>query len=106
MRRPPKPRAGQVGDYWLSKKTRKGRWYRSWYDAASRQTCRVGLGTTSFQEASLRLAAWVVENTRTHLAAPDEVLIESTLLKTAKNAVVKVLKRLVGPAGFEPTTTP
>jgi hypothetical protein len=84
MRRPPAPRRGQIGNYWLSKKTRKDRsdpmWYRTWYDAAARQTCRVGLGTTDFQEATVRLAAWIVENERTHLATPDEVLIESILL--------------------------
>jgi len=53
------PKPGQIGNYWLSKKSgREGRahaWYRTWYDKASRQTCRVSLGTADFQEASLAL---------------------------------------------------
>lgn len=78
------PRLGQIGDYWLSKKPRKGRedgqWCRTWYDPAKRQTCRVGLGTEDFRAAGQRLAAWVVEHERSHLAAPEEVLIEIVLL--------------------------
>jgi hypothetical protein len=84
MRKQTIHRPGQIGDYWLSKKPRRDRpdetWYRTWYDDRTRQTCRVGLGTTDFQEASLRLAAWVVTNERSRKAAPDQVLIETVLL--------------------------
>src|SRR5487761_654290 len=75
---------GQIGNYWLSRKSgRDGAddaWCRTWYDVRARQTRRVSLGTTDFQEASLRLAAWVVANQRSHKAAPDQVLIEAVLL--------------------------
>ena len=79
------PKPGQIGNYWLSKKPgRTGRahaWYRTWYDKTSRQTCRVSLGTADFQEASLTLANWVVENDKGDIhTRPDEVLIENVLL--------------------------
>src|SRR6266404_5130061 len=84
MRKPPPPHLSQIGSFWLSKKPgRTGAddvWCRTWYDADARQTRRVGLGTTDFQEATLRLAAWVIANERTHNAAPERVLIESVLL--------------------------
>ena len=84
MRKQSRQRLGQIGSYWLSRKPgRDGAddaWCRTWYDARTRQTCRVSLGTTDFQEASLRLAAWVVANARFQKAAPDQVLIETLLL--------------------------
>jgi len=84
MRKQTIQRLGQIGDYWLSKKPRRDRaddtWCRTWYDERTRQTCRVGLGTADFQEASVRLAAWVVSNQRPRKAAPDQVLIETVLL--------------------------
>jgi hypothetical protein len=84
MRNPSNQRLGQIGGYWLSRKQRRERadqtWCRTWYDNRTRQTRRVGLGTADFQEASLRLAAWVVTNERSRKAAPDQVLIETVLL--------------------------
>jgi integrase len=84
MRKPPKPRAGQTGAYWLSKKPgRTGDddvWHRTWYDRKARQTRRAGLGTVDFHEATLALANWVVANgdgsTDTR---PDKVKIERIL---------------------------
>ena len=84
MRNRSAPRPGQIGSYWLSKKPgREGAedaCGRTWYDVRTRQTCRVGLGTTDFREASLRLAAWVVASARSRKAAADQVLIETVLL--------------------------
>jgi len=84
MQKQSNQRPGQVGSYWLSKKPRRDRiddmWCRTWYDTRKRQTCRVSLGTTDFQEATLRLASWVVTNARSRKATPDQVLIESVLL--------------------------
>jgi hypothetical protein len=75
---------GQIGSYWLSKRPGRTRvddaWCRTWYDRWSRRTCRVSLGTSDFQETTLRLAAWVVANERPRQAAPDEVLVETILL--------------------------
>jgi|GEM_PF-480938 len=80
---PPKP--GQIGSYWLSKKPgRDGTadaWCRTWYDRRKRQTCRVSLGTTDFQAASLQLANWVVENDKNGgETRADKVLIERVLI--------------------------
>src|SRR5260221_3419731 len=84
MRKATAPRLGQIGDYWLSKKPRKDRedhhWCRTWYDRGKRQTCRVGLGTNDFQEATRRLAAWVIAHERSHLATPEEILVDVVLL--------------------------
>jgi len=79
-----KPKPGQIGNYWLSKKPGRehadGAWCRTWYDRRSRQTCRVSLGTTDFQEASLVLATWVVENDRAAKGRPDQVTIDNVLM--------------------------
>ncbi len=79
------PKPGQIGDYWLSKRLgRKGpedAWYRTWYDKRSRQTCRASLGTADFQEASIALASWVIENDRNSAdTSRDKVLIQTVLL--------------------------
>jgi hypothetical protein len=84
-KRSTKPKPGQVGTYWLSKKPGRAAhddvWCRTWYDGRTRQTCRVSLGTTDFQEASLQLATWVVENDRAGgETRQDKVLIETVLL--------------------------
>ena len=79
------PKPGQVSHFWLSKKPgRQGAvdaWCRTWYDKRNRQTRRVSLGTADFQEASLTLANWVVENDKEGAETrPDKVLIETVLL--------------------------
>jgi integrase len=53
---------------------------RTWFDERARQTRRLSLGTTDFQEASLLLANWVVANARPPKAAASEVLIDTILL--------------------------
>jgi integrase len=80
------PKPGQIGAYWLSKKPgRDGTsdaWCRTWYDPGKRQTCRVSLGTADFQEGSLALANWVIENGKGDgETRPDCVLIERVLLQ-------------------------
>lgn len=79
------PKPGQIGQYWLSKKPgREGNtdaWCRTWYDAKSRQTRRVSLGTSDFQEASLALAQIAIVDQRPVEGRPDDVLIEEVLLR-------------------------
>ncbi len=78
-----KPKPGQVGNYWLSKKPgRDGpadAWCRTWYDKRTRQTSRVSLGTAEFYEASLLLADWVLTNVGDEKTRPDQVLIVTVL---------------------------
>lgn len=84
MRKQPTFRPGQIGGYWLSQKPRGDRsdetWYRTWYDAGTRQTRRFSLGTEDFQEAGERLVEWVVANERTQKATRDQVLIDVLLI--------------------------
>lgn len=79
------PRPGQIGDYWLSKKPGRDAatdpWCRTWYDARSRQTCRVSLGESDFSAASTQLAEWVVLNSERRNADPRDVLIDEVLLR-------------------------
>ena len=80
-----KPKPGQIGKYWLSKKPGRkgsgGAWCRTWYDADKRQTGRISLGTADFQKASLELANWVVENGKDDSdIRSDKVLVETVLL--------------------------
>src|SRR3982751_205246 len=79
------PKLGQIGQYWISKKSgresRSDAWCRTWYNAGKRQTCRVSLGTADFHEASLALANWVITNGQGKAeTAPESVLIEQVLL--------------------------
>ncbi|MFL6689800.1 MAG: site-specific integrase [Alphaproteobacteria bacterium] len=79
------PKPGQIGEYWISKKSGRdgasGAWCRTWYDARARQTCRVSLGTADFHEASLALANWIITSGQGHTdIAPESVLVEEILL--------------------------
>lgn len=50
----------QIGSYYLSQRPNSDCWYVTYYDARHRQTRKLTLGTTDFQEAKVRLAEWVV----------------------------------------------
>lgn len=83
------PKLGQIGEYWLSKKPgRTGArdpWCRTWYDPRKRQTCRVSVGTADFQEATHRLAKWVVDNRRPINERPETSLIDRILVSYWNN---------------------
>lgn len=70
-------RLGQIGDYWLSKRSGSPHYYRTWFNADTRQTDRTSLGTSDLGEAQLALAQWVVANAdRRNLDARDVTLGE------------------------------
>ena len=50
----------QLGDFWLSKQSRSDAWCRTWFDAQARQTRRISLRTTDFEEAKQKLTDWFV----------------------------------------------
>jgi len=52
----------QLGEFWLSQRSGSDAWYRTWFDNATRQTKRVSLRTTDFEEAKQRLTDWFVLN--------------------------------------------
>lgn len=65
-------RPGQIGDYWLSKRRGSDQWCRTWFDAASRQTRRVSLGTADFQEGKLKLWDWFAKHGRIKQQQPQD----------------------------------
>ncbi len=65
----------QVGEYWLSKLPRSPAWYRTWYDAKTRQTRRLSLCTTDFDEAKERLTDWVLVNYKRKKESPERVTL-------------------------------
>ena len=73
MRRSDRP--GQVGDFWLSQRPNSPVWCRTWFDAASRQTCRASLGTDDLAAARVALARWVTLHGHRAAQQPREVLI-------------------------------
>jgi integrase len=80
MQRRPE-RLGQIGGYWLSKRLGSEAWCRTWFDPATRQTCRASLGTEDLGEAKLALAAWVMANGRIERERPDNVFAETCFVR-------------------------
>ena len=72
---------GQISDYWLSQRPNSPVWCRTWFDPATRQTCRASLGTSDFREAQLALAAWVTLNAAMRRELPSEVALDACLLR-------------------------
>src|SRR5579872_1888761 len=75
---------GQIGDFWLSKRPGSDCWYRTWYDARTRQTRRAsldrpGIDASDFRQAQIELAAYVLEAHRPKHAAPERVLLSVVL---------------------------
>jgi integrase len=68
----------QIGDYWLSQ-NRAGTWCRTFFDAQSRQTRRVALGTSDLASAKQLLAKWYVQFAAIRDADPAEVAISALL---------------------------
>lgn len=68
-------RSGQVGDYWLSKRPNSRFWCRTWFDDASRQTCRTSLRTDDLAAARIALARWVTLHGHRAAQQPRDVLM-------------------------------
>ena len=50
----------KLGDFWISQRPNSPAFCRTWYDNDGRQTRRVSLETTDWEEAKQRLTAWFV----------------------------------------------
>jgi hypothetical protein len=74
-------RLGEVGGYWLSKRRNSSAWCRTWFDPATRQTCRASVGTDDLDDAKLALAAWVMANGKIEAARADTVHLETCLVR-------------------------
>ncbi len=68
-----KQQPGRIGDYWLSQQKGSPYWYRTWFDAGTRQTRRQSLGVEDFDRAHELLAQWVTFNVLMHRAEPQRV---------------------------------
>ncbi len=66
-------RSKAIGEFWLSQDPKSPNWCRTWYEAGSRQTKRVSLGTADQEEAFARLAEWYVLNRRLEREQPRNV---------------------------------
>ena len=80
MRKKP-GRLGEVGGFWLSQRRGSPVWCRTWFDAATRQTCRASLGTEDLDDAKLALAAWVMANGKVKNEQPDKAFLETSLVR-------------------------
>lgn len=80
-----KQHTGQTGEYWLSKRTGSDAWCRTWFDNRTRQTKRASLGTDDFRQAELNLAAWVTNNQVLRKEDPQEMPIETVLVRYYNN---------------------
>lgn len=76
-----KQHRGQIGNYWLSRRSGSNQWCRTWFDADARQTRRASLGTADFEQAQLELARWIVENERPKDQRPSEVPLAAVLTR-------------------------
>ena len=78
-------RAGEINGYWLSQRPGSAMWYRTWFDAETRQTRRVSLGTDDFGAAGLALATWVTANAKPRGADPREVTLAGVFVRYHKS---------------------
>lgn len=70
-----------IGDYYLSRHGNSPVWKATFYDATTRQTRRVSLGTKDFQEAKLGLAEFVVKNATPKDARPADMPLALALVR-------------------------
>ena len=69
----------QLGEYWLGQRSGSPAWYRCWFDAATRQTRRVSLGTTDLAQAKQKLDDWFIDNRRPSNEPPEEACLAEIL---------------------------
>jgi integrase len=74
-------RLGEVAGNWLSRRGNSPAWCRTWFDSATRQTCRASLSTEDLDEAKLALAGWVAANGKMDRERAEEVALETCLVR-------------------------
>jgi len=65
----------QVGDYWLAQRNGSEAWYRMWFDKSTRQTRRISLGTTNFEDAKTKLTEWFILNQTKPISSFEDVTL-------------------------------
>src|SRR3546814_18640061 len=62
-----------IGDYWLDREPKSPNWLRCWYDPGARKVRRRTLETADFEEAKIRLAAFVLDDPASPPDGPESV---------------------------------
>ena len=78
---PKHKRPTEIGGYWLSHRDNSPSWCRTWFDPATRQTRRASLGTDDFQQAELKLAAWIAKNAEVRDQNPADMPLATVLTR-------------------------
>ncbi len=81
MPNPRKQREGSIGGYWLTCRPNSPVWCRTWFDPATRQTCRASLGTEDLEHAKLKLAEWVVLHAKRERQETRDVLLADVFVR-------------------------
>jgi integrase len=81
---------GQIGEYWLSKRTGSGQYCRTWYCPESRQTKRASLGTSDLQAAKLALYEWFSRHGIIAEQSPDNTPAELIFAQYYNQYAVKL----------------
>jgi hypothetical protein len=71
----------QLGDYWLSQRPGSANWYATYFDKRSRQTKRISLGTSDFQQPQLKLAELVTKKAELKNVSPVEMPLATVLIR-------------------------
>jgi len=71
----------EIKGFWLSRHSNSPIWKATWYDRDARQTKRASLGTEDFQEAKVRLGAFVIEHATMHKQSSAETPLATVLLR-------------------------
>jgi hypothetical protein len=74
-------RPAEIGGYWLSQRPNSNARCGTWFDAATRQTRRASLGTDDFQQAELKLAAWIAKNAEVRNQHPADLPLATVLTR-------------------------
>lgn len=71
----------RIGKHFLGKRPNSDAWCACWYDPYTKQTKRASLGTAVFQEAQIRLAAFVTQNAHRRNEPARDTTIASVFMR-------------------------
>ena len=75
------PEKFRIGKWFLDRRPNSANWCACRFDPETRQTRRTSLGTSDIQAAQVRLAEHVTKHEALKEAQPDEVLLETILIR-------------------------
>ncbi len=75
----------QIGEWWLSQRDGSPAWYATFYDATTKRTRRISLGTDDFEQASQKLLERYLEEHRPQNAPAESVALADIVLDYYKH---------------------